>query len=193
MHRFNRRTVQVWYRFVAGIRILSGLRVPGFARSTIRRRSNSVQFGPTLCSLARRLRIVPTRPARQKLKHTGLDLHDERTFRHIVMRFCNFSALTGNFRSGAPSVRCDVARPVHLTASPCPVAQYSFGNSRESFATAGTKPAWFVSGAGWTPIGDRFFGTIGVASPVWSHQCHKSIRSDSCRISKPFSQTPKTC
>jgi hypothetical protein len=118
MHRFNRRTVQVWYRFVAGIRILSGLRVPGFARSTIRRRSNSVQFGPTLYSLARRLRIVPTRPARQKLKHTGLDLHDERTFRHIVMRFCNFSALTGNFRSGAPSVRCDVARPVHLTASP---------------------------------------------------------------------------
>jgi hypothetical protein len=48
-------------------------------------------------------------------------------------------------------------------------------------------------GAGWTLVTHRFFGTIGVASPVWSHQCQKSIRSDSCRISKPFSQTPKTC
>lgn len=62
-----------------------------------------------------------------------------------------------------------------------------------SFVTAGTKHACFDLGAGWTPIRDRFFGTIGVASPEWSHQCQKSIRSDSCRISKPFSQTPKTC
>ena len=27
----------------------------------------------------------------------------------------------------------------------------------------------------------------------WGYQRQKSIRSDSCRISKPFSQTPKTC
>jgi hypothetical protein len=109
------------------------------------------------------------------------------------MHFCNFSALAGNFRrlerhppDAALCIRA-------FTAGLYAMAQYPLNIPVTSFVTAGTKPAWFVPGAGWTPICDRFFGTIGVASPVWSHQCHKSIRSDSCRISKPFSQTPKTC
>ncbi|OTP80148.1 hypothetical protein PAMC26510_03350 [Caballeronia sordidicola] len=32
----------------------------------------------------------------EKLKHTLLDLHNERTFRQIVMQFCNFSRHCGN-------------------------------------------------------------------------------------------------
>ncbi|CAH2790374.1 MAG: hypothetical protein CBARDCOR_4596 [uncultured Caballeronia sp.] len=76
MHRIIRHTVQVWYRLDAGIRILPGVRIGGAVQGH------------------------PDTTAQQKLKHKGLDLHNERTFRHIVMHFCNFSVSAKTFADG---------------------------------------------------------------------------------------------
>jgi len=59
-------------------------------------------------------RLIAGMPA--KLKHTGVDLHNERTFRHIVMHFCNFSASAGMSLTGAFTDRCDITRAVHAMA-----------------------------------------------------------------------------
>ncbi len=172
MHRVIRHTVQVWYRLDAGIRILPGVRIGGAVQGH------------------------PDTTAQQKLKHKGLDLHNEPTFRYIVMHFCNFSVSAKTFADGnivrsmrhyAPRASNGRALRARATASLTVLMA--------SFVSAGTETASFDLGAGWTSISDsdRFFGKISVASLVWSRQCQKLIRSVSCRISKPFSQKPKTC
>ena len=118
MHRVIRHAMQVWYRLVAGIWVLSGFR-PGL-------RSNFFRLSQTA-------RVIPKQPAQQNLKHKGLDLHNERTFRHIVMHFCNFSAFAGRFRTmqghrlDAPSCTpCIFVHPVHLIAGLYALARYPF-------------------------------------------------------------------
>ncbi|CAH2807512.1 MAG: hypothetical protein CBARDMAM_5360 [uncultured Caballeronia sp.] len=159
MHRIIRHTVQVWYRLDAGIRILPGVRIGGAVQGH------------------------PDTTAQQKLKHKVLDLHNERTFRYIVMHFCNFSVSAKTFADG------NIVRSMHHYAPRASNgrtlrarATASLTVLMASFVSAGTETASFDLGAGWTSISDRFFGTISVASLVWNHQCQKLIRSDSCRI-----------
>jgi len=93
MHRVIRPTVQVWYRLDAGIRILPGVRIGAAVQGR------------------------PGTTAQQKLKHKGLDLHNERTFRHIVMHFCNFSVSAKTFADGnivrSMHPRCTITHPAH--------------------------------------------------------------------------------